>query len=85
MRDHTQLSEKTIRNYSNAVRKISNDLVKLNMAYSSLEDISENADLQQLKEEYFSIEEFKQLDVRGKSMYSAGFNRLIEYQQHLKC
>ena len=84
MRDHTQLSEKSIRNYSNAVRKISNDLVKLNMAYSSLEDISENADLQQLKEEYFSIEEFKQLDVRGKSMYSAGFNRLIEYQQHLK-
>ena len=49
-----------------------------------MEDISENADLQQLKEEYFSIEEFKQLDVRGKSMYSAGFNRLIEYQQHLK-
>ena len=83
MRDHTQLSEKTIKNYNQAVRKISNDLVKLNMAYSSLEDISINADLKKLKVEYFAIEEFKQLDVRGKGMYSAGFNRLIEYQQFL--
>ncbi len=84
MRDETNLSEKTIKNYSQAVRKISNDLVKLNMAYSSLEDISENADLHQLKKDYFAIEKFKQLDVRGKGMYSAGFNRLIEYQQYLK-
>ena len=84
MRDYTKLSEKTISNYSNAVRKISNDLVKMKMAHSSLEDISKNADLQRLKEEYFSIKEFRELDKRGKGMYSAGFNRLIEYQRFLK-
>ena len=83
MYDHTNLSDKSIINYNQAVRKISNDLVKMNLLYSTLEDISENADLEQLKKEYFDIEEFKLLDVRGKGMYSAGFNKLIEYQSFL--
>jgi len=84
MSHHTSLSSKTIKNYNQAVRKISNDLIKLNMAYSSLEDISKKADLKKLKEDYFAIDEFKQLDFRGKGMYSAGFNRLIEYQEFIK-
>ena len=84
MSEHTTLSPKTIKNYKQAVRKISNDLVKLKKAYSSLEDITEKADLKKLKTEYFAIEEYKDLDIRGKSMYSAGFNRLIEYQEFLK-
>ena len=33
-----------------------------------------------LKEKYFSIKEFKDLDDRGNRMYSAGFNRLIDFQ-----
>jgi predicted helicase len=81
MRDHTSLSEKSMKNYNQAIRKISNDLVKMKMAYSSLDDITENADLIELKASYFDIDEFKQLDVRGKGMYSAGFNKLIEYQK----
>ena len=84
MTEHTSLSPKTIKNYNQAVRKISNDLVKLKMAYSSLEDITEKADLKQLKAEYFSIDAYRDLDVRGKGMYSAGFNRLIEYQDFLE-
>ena len=83
MRQHTPLSDKSRKNYSQAVRKISNDLVKLDLAFSSLEEISEHANLKQLKEKYFAIEEFKELDIRGKGMYSAGFNRLIEYQRFL--
>ena len=59
MTEHTSLSPKTIKNYNQAVRKISNDLVKLKMAYSSLEDITEKADLKQLKLEYFSIAEYR--------------------------
>ena len=84
MRDNAKLSEKTIKNYSQAIRKISNDLVKMNMAYSSLNEITENADLTVLKEKYFSIDEYRELDVRGKSMYSSGFNRLIDYQKYKK-
>ena len=73
MRDNSSLAEKSMKNYNQAVRKISNDLVKLDLAYSSLEEISENADLKKLKEEYFSIDEFKELDTRGKGMYQCRF------------
>ena len=41
----------------------------------------QSEDLDELKEEYFNIPEFKELDVRGKGMYSAGFNRLIEFRR----
>ena len=59
MREQTSLSEKTIRNYSQAVRRISNDLVKMNLAYSTLEEITNQANLQRLKDDYFSVDEFK--------------------------
>ena len=84
MREHANLSEKTIKNYSQAVRKISNDLVKMDMAYSSLSEITERADLGLLKQKYFSIDEYRNLDERGKGMYSAGFNRLINFQEYRK-
>ena len=67
--------------YTRVVRKISNDLVKLNLAYSSLEEITEKADLQRLKDEYFSIDEYRDLDKRGNRMYSAGFNMLVKFQK----
>ena len=81
MRESKGLSEKTIKNYRQAVRKISNDLVRLKLAYSSLEELLCVEDLDALKDEYFSIPEYAELDKRGKSMYSAGFNRLIEYHR----
>ena len=49
MREGPGLSKKTIQNYSQAVRKISNDLVKMDMAFSSLNEITENANLKMLK------------------------------------
>lgn len=81
MKSQTNLSETSMEKYTRVVRKISNDLVKLNLAYSSLEEITEKADLERLKKEYFSIDEYKDLDKRGNRMYSAGFNMLIKYQK----
>jgi predicted helicase len=81
MRDYTELSQKSVTNYSQAVRRISNDLVRLNMAGSTLEEIVSTADLALLRDKYFAIKEFKELDLRGKGMYSAGFAKLIEYQK----
>jgi hypothetical protein len=46
-----------------------------------LEEITEHVNLVELKEKYFGIEEYRELDIRGKNMYSAGFNKLIEYQK----
>ncbi len=84
MQHNTKLSKSSMDKYSRVVRKISNDLVKMNLAYSSLEEITDDADLSRLKEKYFSIKEFKDLDDRGNRMYSAGFNRLIDFQNFKK-
>jgi predicted helicase len=81
MNDNTKLSEKTRKNYGQAVRKISNDLVRRKLAYSSLADLMQSEDPVKLKKEYFDIQEYKELDIRGKRMYSAGFNKLIEFHQ----
>ena len=37
--------------------------------------------LQRLKDEYFSIDEYRDLDKRGNRMYSAGFNMLVKFQK----
>ena len=84
MRESTSLSEKTINNYSQAIRKISNDLVRLNLTYSSLVELMESEDPEKLKKEYFKIPEYKELDIRGNGMYSAGFNKLIEFHRSKK-
>lgn len=84
MKNHTKLSDASIGKYSSVIRKISNDLVKMSMAYSSLEEITEEADLEKLKDEYFSIKEYRDLNERGNQMYSAGFNRLIDFQEFKK-
>lgn len=84
MQNESKLSKASMEKYTRVVRKISNDLVRHNLSYSSLEEITEKADLERLKETYFSIDEYKDLDTRGNRMYSAGFNQLIKYQNFLK-
>lgn len=84
MQNESELSKASMEKYTRVVRKISNDLVRHNLSYSSLDEITEKADLERLKEKYFSIEEYKDLDTRGNRMYSAGFNQLIKYQNFLK-
>ena len=81
MKNNTNLSDSSMEKYNRVVRKISNDLVKLDLAYSSLEEIANTSNLELLKEKYFAIKEYKDLDDRGNRMYSSGFNRLIEYQK----
>ena len=80
MNEETNLSDKSVKNYTQAVRKISNDLVRMGLTKSTLEEILESEDLNHFKKSYFEIPEFKESDLKGKSMYSAGFNKLIEYQ-----
>ena len=84
MQNESELSKASMEKYTRVVRKISNDLVRHNLSYSSLDEITEKADLERLKEKYFSFDEYKDLDTRGNRMYSAGFNQLIKYQNFLK-
>lgn len=83
MLHRTELSVASNKKYSNAVRKISNDLVKLNITFGSLEDIILHADLEELKSKYFEIPEYRDLDQRGNRMYSAAFTKLLEYQKFI--
>jgi len=81
MRDTTNLTEASIKHYTNAMRKISNDLVRLKLAYSSLEELMYSEDPKTLKKEYFAIPKYKELNDRGNNMYSVAFDHLINYHQ----
>ena len=43
-----------------------------------------NEDLNELKDHWLSVPENKELDERGKSMYSSGFKKLIEFFKSIK-
>ena len=52
--------------------------------YKNIDDLIKSEDLSLLKKEWMSIEENLALDTRGNGMYSAGFNKLIEYANYKK-
>ena len=57
---NTDLSEKSIKNYSGAIKKISNDLINSNQLRSSVLEINNANELETLKSKYFNILENKQ-------------------------
>ena len=79
MKNETDLSESSRSKYVSAVYKITNEILKMKPEYSSVDELVNNEDLNKLKEDWLSVPENKELDVRGKSMYSAGFNKLISF------
>lgn len=76
----TDLSEKSMKNYAGGVKKIEADLLELDLTNQNLFEITSPDDLTHLKNQYFQISENKELDERGKGMYSAAFNKLIEFR-----
>ena len=79
MRNNTTLSLKSIKNYVGGVNKITHELLKMKPYYSSVNDLLKNEDLEKMKNEWFAFPENAALDKRGNGMYSAGFNKLIDY------
>ena len=55
-------------------------LKKQNSNHLPLEEINSSEQLEKLKLDFFSNNENKELDQRGKQMYSAGFNNFISYK-----
>lgn len=78
----TDLSEKSIKNYLGGISKIDKDLLETSTSRKSLEAISSINELENLKIKYFSDRENKELDTRGNGMYSASFNKFIQYKSH---
>ena len=84
MRTATPLSPKSIKNYVGGVNTITNGLIKMRPEYKNIDDLMRSEDLTILKKEWMSVDENKALDTRGNGMYSAGFNKLIEYANYKK-
>ena len=76
----TDLAEKTIKNYIRAIKKISFDLSEKNIVQMSLEEITTEEDLENIKRDYFLDPEKKEMDEKGNRMYSAAFNKFISYK-----
>ena len=76
----TDLSEKSIKKYFGAILKINNDMLHTGFSTSSLDEIRDIEKLDKLKKDYFLIEQNKDLDSRGNGMYSAAFNKFIQYK-----
>ena len=76
----TDLAEKTIKNYTKAIKKISFDLSERNIVQMSLEEITTEEDLENIKRDYFLDPEKKEMDEKGNRMYSAAFNKFISYK-----
>ena len=82
MRSNTGLKEKAIKNYKGGVYKIINDIFKLRPQYANIDDLLKNENLVEMKKEWLSIPKNKELDIRGHGMYSAGFNKLIDFAKY---
>lgn len=81
-----KLAKKTIKNYSEGATTSIRDMVekKLIRSEESFCSILDPGMLSKLKETYFSIPQVREKDMRGKDMYSAAFNRYIEFIPTLK-
>ena len=84
MQRETKLSPKSIKNYTQAIRKIARDIYLNESLPSVALGACSTDELTELKKRYFAVPEFKELDARGKGMYSAAFNKLILIQQTKK-
>jgi hypothetical protein len=88
MRKETKLSPKSIKNYTQAIRRIARDLVLWNIKKTNGIPIAYNLNgaylrtcsssrLEILGAHYFMIKEYRLQNEKGKGMYSAAFNHLI--------
>lgn len=79
-RDGSHLSASSVSHYGDeALRKINYFIKKSYPEYESVFDITSFSRLIRIKDSIFKDPEFVDLDSRGNNMYSAGFNRYMEF------
>lgn len=81
MKNHKKLSEKSIKNYSNALKgRISVGLKKYFLSeISTVFFIDDIKSLMHLKSKLFETSEYEELNRIGKNMYSCAFDNYIEF------
>lgn len=74
-----KVSDSTIKHYQQAMRYISNFLVKKEKIKCSIYEILDIDELKIIKEYLYSDPDFIEIDIRGHRMYSAGFNHYFRF------
>lgn len=82
-RNGNPLSESSLKHYTGeAIRKISEIICeKTNGMYGSIYDISSLDELSHYRDVIFADADFMKLNSDGNNMYSAGFNRYLEFAE----
>ncbi len=80
LRNSQNLKDKTIKNYLGAINKMTNYFLKTKPEYEDIYELIKNENLNSLKEEWLAVPEHKKLNDDGNKMYSAGFNKFIDYK-----
>ena len=76
-----RLKESSAEHYTQALRTVSRYLKAANLIEMDVYSIERLSELKALKEDLKRIPEFVELDEKGNRMYSAGFNRYIEFAE----
>ena len=74
----TDLADKTINNYVRAMRKICSDVDGIDQIPSPQKSAGNATELTRIRDSYFSISEYAELDQRGNRMYSAAFTYQLQ-------
>ena len=85
MRKETKLSPKSIKNYTQAIRKIASDLKRDPNDISTRKiDLRtcKSSELEKLFYDYFLIPEYRNLNEKGKGMYKAAFKHWIRSRRY---
>ena len=76
-----KLSERSIRHYiDESLRLIDKNMTRISHGqYSSIFDIDSLSELTAIQAAFLADEEFMETDIRGHNMYTAGFNRYLDF------
>jgi hypothetical protein len=86
LKNNKLLSDKTIKNYTNALSSRISQGLRENFIPSlkSLYFINDKLVLENLNNQLFEIEEYKKLNIKGKNMYSCAFDNYINFISSLE-
>ena len=81
LQEKTVLKQRSIEHYLDALKWISRHLLSKGLVLEDIFEVSDIEYLRKLRDILFADEEFKKLNSRGNSMYSAGFNHYIAFAE----
>ena len=83
LKNNTMLSESSIDKYSAAINTISKELEQSDIINYNLYEIDNSNEVEMLKNKYFSIEKYKDKNIKGNRMYSRALAYYIDFTKNI--